>query len=224
MNIASSGKLIDVSHTVEHGMITYAGLPAPVICDYWTRESSSTYYAPGISFQIGKIEMVANTGTYVDAPFHRYEEGKDLAELSLMNLVNLPSVTIRATNQPTRAIDVEQLQGYELKDKAVLIHTGWAVHWNTEKYFTGHPFLTEAAARYLLDTGVRLVGIDSLNIDDTDDGKRPVHSILLKAEIPIVEHLTRLDQIPELGYRFFAPPVKVKAFGSFPVRAFAIVD
>lgn len=224
MNGSISGQIIDVSHTIEHGMVTYAGLPAPIICDYWTRESSSNHYAPGVSFQIGKIEMVANTGTYVDSPFHRFERGRDLSELPLMKLVNLPSVTIRAIDSQSRAIDVDQLRGYKIMNKAVLIHTNWAKNWNSDKYFTGHPFLTEAGALYLRDSGAILVGIDSLNIDDTNDGRRPVHSILLRAEIPIVEHLTRLDKLPQHGYRFFAPPVKVKAFGSFPVRAFAILD
>ncbi len=211
--------LIDVSHTVEHGMITYKGLPAPIICDFLSREASRARYAEGTEFHIGKIEMVANTGTYVDAPFHRYERGKDLAELPLESLANLQGEVIRW--QKGRAIGPEAFRGLNLKQKAVLFHTGWDRHWRTDHYFEGHPFLTQEAAEELAGSEVRLVGIDSYNIDDTSDGKRPVHSTLLAAEIPICEHLRGLRHLPDSGFRFFAVPVKVKAFGTFPVRAFA---
>ncbi|MBI3240733.1 MAG: cyclase family protein [Chloroflexi bacterium] len=214
-------QLIDVSHTVEHGLITYKGLPAPIICDYLSREQSRSHYAEGTEFYIGKIEMVANTGTYVDSPFHRYAHGKDLSELNLASLVNLDTVVIRASG---RAIPQAAFKGLDVRGKAVLVHTGWDAHWRTDQYFDGHPFLTADAANFLADSGAALVGIDSLNIDDTTDGRRPVHSTLLGADIPIVEHLCGLGQLPDSGCRFFAAPVKVKAFGTFPVRAFAIVD
>ncbi len=214
--------LIDLSHTIEHGMVTYKGLPGPVISDYLTRKASEAHYEKGTSFHIGKIEMVANTGTYIDTPFHRYANGKDLSELALDSVANLNGVVFHS--DPTkRAIDRDLFGGTNVNGKAVLIHTDWDKYWGTEKYFKGHPFLTRQAAEYLRDCGVSLVGIDSLNIDDTSDGQRPAHSILLKAEIPIVEHMCNLSRLPDDGFIFHAVPVKVKNFGTFPVRAFAIV-
>jgi arylformamidase len=220
--MTDSSKLIDLSHTVEHGLITYKGLPAPVICDYLSREASRKLYAPGTEFQIGKIEMVANTGTYLDSPFHRYAEGMDLSQLELTRLANLPGVKI--TCRDKQAITAASLPSKnQLAGKAIIVETGWSRHWNTPQYFEGHPFLTEDAARLLADSGVALVGIDSHNIDDVQDLRRPVHSILLGHEIPIVEHMTNLAALPEGNFRFFAVPVKVKGFGTFPVRAFAHV-
>ena len=214
-------KLIDVSHTVEHGMITYKGLPAPVITDHLSREDSQSRYAPGTEFQIGKIEMVANTGTYLDSPFHRYARGKDLAALDLYSLANLDGVIVRTSE---REIDEKSFNEIDVKDKAVLIHTGWDKHWRTEEYSSGnHPFLTEGAATYLAKGGADLVGIDSFNIDATRDGNRPAHSILLGHDIPIVEHLCGLGDLPDSGFKFFAVPVKVRQFGTFPVRAFGIL-
>jgi kynurenine formamidase len=204
-------------------MITYKGLPAPVICDYLSREQSRQVYAEGTEFQIGKIEMVANTGTYLDSPFHRYADGKDLAALDLDVLADLAGIVVRAPGAAGRAITRAAFAGLDVRGKAVLVHTGWDAHWRTDQYFEGHPFLTEDAATHLVDAGAALVGIDSLNIDDTADGRRPVHTILLGAEIPIVEHLCGLEQLAEYAFRFFAVPVKVKGFGTFPVRAFAIV-
>ena len=215
-------RLIDLSHTVEHGMVTYKGLPGPVISDYWTREASEAHYANGISFHIGKIEMVANTGTYIDSPFHRYADGKDLSELALETIANLDGVVFHA-DPAKRPISKELFGNVNLRDKAILIHTGWDKHWETEQYFEDHPYLTQEAAEYLRDAGVSLIGIDSLNIDDTADGQRPAHSILLKAEIPIVEHMCNLSELPDDGFTFFAVPVKVKKFGTFPVRAFAAI-
>jgi kynurenine formamidase len=217
-------KLIDLSHTVEEGMMTYKGLPAPLICDFLSREQSRAYYAPGTEFHIGKIEMIANTGTYVDSPFHRFADGKDLAELPLTSLANLDSVVFRVDTSQGRAIDAAVFQGTKLAGKAVLVHTGWSAHWRTDQYFEGHPFLTAAAAHHLRDAGVALVGIDSYNIDDTGDGSRPVHTTLLGSDIPIVEHMANLEHLPVVGFKFFAVPVKVKAFGTFPVRAFALVE
>jgi kynurenine formamidase len=213
--------LIDLSHTVEHGMITYKGLPAPIVCDYLSREASRKLYAPGTEFHIGKIEMVANTGTYLDSPFHRYADGKDLSELPLERLADLEAVVVR-WDRRGRAVGLSALEGRPVRGKAVLIDTGWSAHWRTDRYFEGHPFLTRDAAEYLREAGATLVGIDSYNIDDTDDMARPVHSTLLGAEIPIVEHLTGLERMPEEGGRFFAVPVKVKGMGTFPVRAFGI--
>jgi kynurenine formamidase len=216
-------RYVDLSHVVEHGMVTYKGLPAPVICDYLSREASRSRYAPGTEFHIGRIDMVANTGTYLDAPFHRYADGIDLAELPLESLANLDTVVVRAPHRQGRAVDAERFAGLDVRGKAVLVHTGWSRHWRTDAYFEGHPFLTAEAARLLQANGARLVGIDSYNIDDTADGHRPVHSTLLKHAIPIVEHMTGLDALPEQGGRFFAVPAKVKAFGTFPVRAFCAI-
>lgn len=216
--------LIDVSHTVESGMLTYKGLPAPVICDYLSREASRKLYSPGTEFQIGRIDMVANTGTYVDSPFHRFATGKDLSELPLTSLANLDCVVARIQGATSRAIDALPLTARDVRGKAVLIHTDWARHWRTDGYFEGFPHLTGQLAQWLRDAGVALVGIDSHNIDTTDTGNRPVHSTLLGADIPIVEHLCGLEAVPERGAKFFAVPVKVKGFGTFPVRAFAAVD
>ncbi len=216
-------RLIDLSHTVAHGIITYKGLPAPVICDFLSREASRRIYAPGTEFHIGKIEMVANTGTYLDSPFHRYADGKDLAELPLEWLAHLEGVVVRRPNEAGRAIGADAFRGLDLKGKAVLVHTGWSRHWNAERYFEGHSYLTAEAAALLREEGARLVGIDSLNIDDISGGTRPVHSTLLRHDIPIVEHMTNLDRLPDHGFRFYAVPVKVKAFGTFPVRAFGLV-
>jgi kynurenine formamidase len=224
----STPRLIDVSHIVEQGMITYKGLPAPVICDFLSREASRKIYAPGTEFQIGKIEMVANTGTYVDSPFHRFEEGKDLADLPLSSLANLDGVVLRETGTGLgrenngRAIGPDAFRGLEVRGKAVLVETGWAAHWRTDRYFDGHPYLTADAAALLAERGAALVGIDSYNIDDTDDWSRPAHTALLGAQIPIVEHMRGLNALPDRDFRFFAVPVKVKGFGTFPVRAFGL--
>jgi len=213
--------VIDLSHEIGHGTVTYPGLPAPAICDFLSREDSRQYYAEGVEFHIGRIDMVANTGTYLDSPFHRYRHGKDLAALSLDSLVDLEGLKVRST---APAIDANVFENLPVQNRAVLIETGWSRHWGTEQYLTGHPFVTAAAARLLKEQGAKLVGIDSLNIDDMADRSRPVHSILLGADIPIVEHLTNLSALPKTGFRFFAAPVKVREFGTFPVRAFAIVS
>jgi len=213
-------RLIDISHTVEHGMITYKGLPAPIICDYLSREASRRLYAEGTEFQIGRIDMVANTGTYLDSPFHRYAHGKDLSELPLTSLADLDAVVVRTEGRPGRAVGRDLFADFGVRGKAVLVHTGWDRHWLTDAYFEGHPFLTADAAQHLADAGALLVGIDSFNIDDTTDGQRPVHSTLLGRNIPIVEHLCCLENVPASGVMFYAVPVKVKGFGTFPVRAF----
>ncbi|GAB4519473.1 MAG: cyclase family protein [Anaerolineae bacterium] len=216
--------LIDLNHVIYEGMITYPGLPGPEIRDYWTREASQQHYAPGTSFHIAQVTMVSNTGTYLDSPFHRFEGGTDLADLPLDRLADLEGVVIRWRDRPERAIDAHAFSAIDVRGKAVLIHTGWDAHWGTDRYFSGHPYLTAAAARLLADGGARLVGIDSLNIDDTEDLSRPAHTILLGAGIPIVEHLCGLDQLPKSGFRFFAVPARLRGVGSFPVRAFAIVE
>lgn len=216
--------VIDLSHTIEAGMITYPGLPGPVICDHLSREASRQSYETGTEFQIGRIEMVANTGTYIDVPFHRYADGHDLSEVSLERVTNLPGVVVNVVGTQERAIDWHHFVPVDCQGRAVLIHTGWDRHWGTGAYFHGHPFLTERAARYLRDHGAALVGIDSLNIDDTDGGARPAHTELLAAGIPIVEHLTNLAAVPVEGFRFHAAPPKVARLGTFPVRAHAIIE
>jgi arylformamidase len=214
---------IDLSHSIEHGMTTYPGLPAPIICDYLSREASRAHYAPGVEFQIGRIDMVANTGTYIDAPFHRWADGKDLAGLPLEVLAGLDAVVVSVARGAGPAITRNAFEGVELHGKAVLVRTGWDVHWRTERYVSGHPFLTAAAAEYLVSEGVVLAGIDSLNIDDTDDRARPVHSTLLAAGIPIVEHMCNLSRLPDRDFHFYAVPAKIVGFGSWPVRAFGHV-
>lgn len=210
---------IDLSHTIFDGLVTYKGLPAPVICDYLSRSASRELYGEDTEFQIGKIEMVANTGTYIDCPFHRYEHGKDFAETGLEAFADLDGITINA--EGVSEIGKEFFTGKAIRNKAVLVHTGWSRHWNTENYFEGHPWLTEEAAEYLKDCGVKLVGIDSHNIDNTGKKDRPVHTVLLGADILIVEHMCNLDKLPESGYLFTAAPPKFKGVGTFPVRAYA---
>ena len=216
-----SDTLVDLSHIIEDGLVTYKGLPAPIICDYLSREKSREIYAPGTEFQIAKIEMIANTGTYLDCPFHRYPIGKDLAEVGLESFTDLESLVIRVDHHQTLAVGEEFFQGREFQDRAVLVHTGWDQHWNSEHYYTGHPFLTEEAALYLKEHGALLVGINSMNIDDTRGKSRPVHSTLLAADILIVEHLCNLEQLPDEGFTFSAIPPKFKGVGTFPVRAMA---
>jgi kynurenine formamidase len=211
---------IDLSHVVEDGMITYKGLPAPVVCDFLSREASREHYAPGTEFQIGTVQLCANTGTYVDSPFHRYADGADLSELPLDRLADLDAVVVDA---PGQAVDRAALDRYHVAGRAVLVRTGWDRHWRTDTYFEGNPFLTEDAAAHLVEQGARLVGIDSLNIDDTASRERPVHSTLLAAGIPICEHLTNLGALPAEGFRFSAVPVMMRGMGTFPVRSYAIV-
>jgi arylformamidase len=221
---AAGAGYVDLSHTIESGMITYKGLPAPLVCDHLSRVQSRTVYAPGTEFQIGRIEMVANTGTYIDTPYHRYADGYDLTKLPLERVSGIPGVVVRVSGSNERAIDWQTFAATAVGGKAVLVNTGWDRHWRTDQYFEGHPFLTEKAAQYLRDEGALLVGIDSLNIDTTSGGHRPVHSVLLAAGIPIVEHLTNLSALSTEGFRFFAVPPKIAAMGTFPVRAHALLQ
>lgn len=215
-------KFIDLSHTIETGMVTYPGLPAPVITDHLSRTASRAVYAEGTEFHIGRIDMVGNTGTYIDSPFHRFETGRDVAALDLAGIAGLPGIVVRAEARG-RSLDADLFAGLSLAGRAVLVHTGWARHWRTPEYGSGHPFLTAEAGAFLRDEGAALVGIDSLNIDDTAGGRRPVHTILLGAGIPIVEHMRGLEALPEDGFLFSAVPAPVRGMGSFPVRAFASV-
>ncbi len=217
----NASALVDLSHTVEDGLVTYKGLPAPIICDYLSREESRKTYAEGTEFQIGKIEMVANTGTYVDCPFHRYADGQDLSQVELERFIDLDGLVVRADYHVTQAVDASFFKDKEIRGRAVLVHTGWDVHWNTEQYHVNNPYLTRDAAQYLCESGAKLVGIDSLNIDDIRDKTRPAHSILLGAGILIAEHLCKLGQVPDEGFSFSAVPPKFKGVGTFPVRAFA---
>ncbi len=215
--------LIDLSHVIEEGMTTFKGFPGPILCDYWTRQASAAHYDDGSSFQIGRIEMIANTGTYVDSPFHRYEDGADLAALPLASLADLDALVIRKPFAHGLATDAADFERLDVRGRAVLVHTGWDRHWRTDAYFDNHPFLTAAAADWLVANGAAFVGIDSHNIDDTRTRSRPVHSKLLAAGIPIGEHLTNLEAVPDCNFRFSAVPPKVKGMGTFPVRAYARV-
>jgi kynurenine formamidase len=214
-------RYVDLSHTVESGIVTHRGLPGPVICDYLSREASRGRYAAGTEFQIAKIEMVANTGTYIDVPFHRYADGKDLSQVAIDRLADLDAMVVRAEDRDSPAIGVEFFRSRAIRDRAVLVHTGWDRHWNSAAYLGEHPFLTAEAALYLRDGGAQLVGIDSMNIDDTREDTRPVHSTLLGAEIIIAEHLCNLASVPNEGFSFSAMPPKFKGVGTFPVRAMA---
>jgi len=215
-------RFVDVSHPIEAGMVTYEGLPAPVVGEFLSRDASRGKYAEGTTFSIGRVEMVANTGTYVDAPFHRFEKGPDMAGLPLERLADLDGVVVDATTAG-RAVGPERFEGLDVASRAVLVRTGWSRNWRTPEYFRDHPYLTRAAAELLVRGGAALVGVDSLNIDDTRDGARPAHTLLLEAGMPIIEHLTNLDSLPRSGFRFHAVPAPFRAMGSFPVRAYAIV-
>jgi len=218
---SSSSQYVDLSHVVENGTVTHRGLPAPIICDYLSRESSRTRYAPGTEFHIAKIEMVANTGTYIDCPFHRFADGRDFSQSGIEQLADIDALVVRAEQRHPPAIGVEYFRGLEVRNRAVLVHTGWDRHWNTQAYIGEHPFLTEDAASYLRDGGAKLVGIDAMNIDDTRGNARPVHSVLLGAGVLIAEHLCNLSALPDDGFAFSAVPPKFKGVGTFPVRAMA---
>jgi arylformamidase len=215
--------LIDLSHPIEAGMVTYKGLPAPIMCDYLSREDSRAHYPAGTEFAIQRIEMVGNTGTYLDSPFHRYADGTDLAGLRLDQIAHLDALVVRPPLDDGISIRPGDLEGLDVAGKAVLLHTGWDRHWRTDAYFENHPFVTEAAATFLAERGAALVGIDSHNIDDTRGRARPAHSILLGHDIPICEHMTGLGQLPATGAHFHAVPPKMAGFGTFPVRAFALL-
>lgn len=217
----SSQRVIDLSHEVEAGMITHPGLPGPLVCDFLSREDSRSRYAGGTEFHIGRIDMVANTGTYIDSPFHRFADGRDIAGLSLPALVDLPCVVVRIPYESSRTVTAAAFDGVDVRGKAVLVHTGWDTLWRKPEYLEHNPHLSEDAATWLADNGAALVGIDSVNIDSLTDKRRPVHTVLLGREIPIVEHLCNLGSVTE-GARFYAAPVAVKGMGTFPVRAYAI--
>jgi kynurenine formamidase len=219
--------LVDISHVITAGMITYPGLPGPEITPHLTRAASRGSYAPGVEFAIDRISMVGNTGTYVDSPFHRYEGGVDLADLALESVADVPIVVVRLAGRDggaERGIDAADLDGIDVAGAAALLHTGWDTHWGTPRYGDPAPHLTESGARWLVAAGVTLVGIDSVNIDDTHSGgERPAHSILLGAGVPVLEHLTGLSRVPDRGARLHAVPARVRDFGTFPVRAYAVV-
>jgi arylformamidase len=216
-------RIVDLSHVIEDGMTTYKGLPGPHICDFWTREGSAANYDDGASFQIGRIDMVANTGTYLDSPFHRYADGADLSELKLQSLADLLGIVVRRPWENALAVEPQHLEGRDVMGKAVLIHTGWDRHWRTDAYFGEHPYLTADSADWLVRQGAALVGIDSCNIDNMHVRARPVHTRLLGAGIVICEHMTALGSLPDEGFRFSAVPPKVKGMGTFPVRAYAVL-
>jgi kynurenine formamidase len=220
-----SRRVVDLSHKIAAGLVTYPGLPAPTITSYLSREDSTTRYAPGTQFTMDVITMIGNTGTYLDSPFHRYAGGADLADLDLETLVGLRAEVVHLPDASERGIGAKAFEGRDLAGSAVLLHTGWDRHFASPEYAHGAPYLTEAGAGYLVDAGVALVGIDSLNIDDTESGgERPAHSLLLAAGIHVVEHLTNLGKLPAHGARFTAAPPRIEGFGTFPVRAYAELE
>jgi arylformamidase len=213
---------IDLSHIIEDGMVTYKNFPAPIVCDWLSRVDSRSRYESGTEFQIGKIEMVANTGTYIDSPFHRYADGIDISELALENLAAVECVVIRIDDDVT-SIGPDCFNELDFRGKAVLVNTRWDRHWRTDPYFENHPHLVEASARRLIEGGAILVGIDSYNIDSVANPSRPVHTLLLGSGVPIIEHMCNLYQVPDTGALLTAAPVAVRGMGSFPVRAFATI-
>ena len=217
----TGNRLVDLSHVITDGMLTYPGLPTPTIGDHLAREAAEAVYGPGITFQIGLVTMCTNTGTYLDVPFHRFADGHDLTGLALERVADVPAVCFDRVG--VGAVELNPHDLVDLRGHAVLVRTGHADAWGTDGYFRGHPFLTAAAAEALVAADVACVGIDSLNIDSTQGGERPVHTTLLRAGIPIIEHLTGLEQLPADGFRFTAVPPKIEGAGTFTVRAFATV-
>ena len=223
MEDCSTPRIVDLSHTITEGMVTYKGLPGPHICDFMSREQSSANYDGGETFQIGRIDMVANTGTYVDVPSHRYADGKDLSDMGVEAFAHLPAIVVRQPFESGLAVETAAFEGLDVRGRAVLVATVWDRHWGTDAYYHDHSFVAAAAAEWLVTQGAALVGIDSHNIDDTRVRTRPVHTILLGAGIPICEHMTGLGSLPDGGFRFTAAPPKVKGMGTFPVRAYAVL-
>lgn len=223
MEDRTTRRLVDLSHTITDGMVTYKGLPGPHICDFISREQSAANYDDGSTFQIGRIDMVANTGTYVDVPSHRFADGKDLGEVEIGAFADLPAIVVRQPFESGLGVDVAAFDGLEVRGRAVLVATGWDRHWGSDAYYHDHSFLSVAAAEYLVAQGAALVGIDSHNIDDTRVRTRPVHTALLGAGIVVCEHMTGLGALPDSEFRFTAAPPKVKGMGTFPVRAYAVV-
>ncbi|MER7129349.1 cyclase family protein [Streptosporangium saharense] len=216
-------RMIELSHRITEGMLTYPGVPGPRLGVHLSREASREVYAPGTEFHIGTVELAANTGTYLDTPYHRYPEGPDLSGVPLEAVADLPGLVVRA--EGSRSVGADRFAGLEVRGRAVLVQTGWDRHFGTEAYFHGHPYLEPEAARWLTEQGAALVGIDSLNIDDTPPrGERPAHTLLLAAGVPIVEHLTGLAALPDTGFRLHAAPPMITGLGTFPVRAYAVVD
>lgn len=216
-------RLVDLSHVIADGMVTYRGLPGPHICDFLSRDQSAANYDDGSTFQIGRIDMVANTGTYVDVPSHRFADGADLSEVGIEAFADLPALVVRQPFEAGLAVDIAAFQGFDVRGCAVLVATGWDRHWGQESYYHDHSFVTARAAEWLIAQGAVLVGIDSHNIDDTRVRARPVHTALLRAGIVICEHMTNLGRLPDRGFRFTAAPPKVRGMGTFPVRAYAVL-
>lgn len=208
-------------------MVTDPRLPAPMVRDIWTRASSASSYAEGVSFQIAAVDLPQNTGTYVDCPFHRHADGRGTWDFPLQRLADLPGVLVdaRAAAARSRALGPGVFGDLDLAGRAVLVRTGWDARWGTHAYASGeHPFLTAEAAQHLVDRGAALYGVDALNADAMTDPARPAHTILLGADVPIVENLTGLAALEGAAFRFHAAPVRVEGLGSFPVRAYAVIE
>jgi arylformamidase len=218
-----TSRLIELSHLIESGMTTHPGIPPPTISTFLSHEASAERYAPGTTFEIARIDMVANTGTYVDTPAHRYPGGEDLSEVPLERLVDLDGVVVDCRGRQVSEVDASAFAGVTVAGRAVLVLTGWDANWGTAVYLSGNPYLGEDAAKWLVEEGAALVGIDSLNVDSITDPRRPAHTALLRAGVPIVEHLTGLSALPREGFRFFAAPPRIRGMATFPVRAFGLV-
>jgi kynurenine formamidase len=202
-------------------MKTYPGLPEPRVEVFMDYEASRARYAGDTEFFIANLHLCGNTGTYVDSPLHRFRNAPDLAQLPLERLADLPVEVIDARSD--HAIGPSSLRGRALAGKAVLFHTGWSAHWRSDRYFDPNPHLTEDCCAALLGAGAVFAGIDSVNIDSMADLRRPAHTTLLRAGVPVCEHMTNLGALPVSGGRLHAVPIPWKGGATFPVRAYVIL-
>ncbi len=226
VSTSDTQRLIDLSHPVVNGMRVYPGIPAPSLTAFLTHEQSRARYGGKCELVFSEVHIVAGVGTYLDAPYHRDPLLPDFAQVPLDRVANLRGVVLDLRDHVAtrRAIDAMDLGAEDWPGHAVLLRTGLERAWDTDRYWEQSPFLTQAAAERLVRTGIALLAVDFLNVDDTSDPRRPVHTDLLRASIPIVENLRNLGALPPSGFRFFAAPAALSGVASFPVRAYALVE
>jgi kynurenine formamidase len=165
------------------------------------------------------VDVRGRVATCLHAPFHRFEHGDDLSRIPLAAVAGIPGIVVDASAQPG-ALTLE-LDEETVRDRAVLIRTGWDERWGTARYWQPGPYLAVETLDLLLSGGSALVGVDFWNVDDTADLASQARTRLLRAGVLVVEHLCNLRGLPGEGFRFFAVPLRIAGGASFPVRAFA---